>query len=185
VKPQIIYDDRNGQNNTDPAINELGQGQHATKETKAKNQTEISVAPGGWYDPWRVGVGPTTIQATRTLAGAQSSNIQSQAYAQNATAHSGLVAEYADNTGSSRQTNGSDTDARNKVSVLYRTNANAPMSTTVVDHTAIAEDTNDQSHYGSQVASSVGAFGRSRNSAGTLQTNGQLVRSDMRVLIDV
>ena len=169
----------------DPAINELGQNQLASKRTNARNTTAISVAPGGRHDPWRIGVGPTDIQATRTVADAGSQNQQAQGYDQTAVANSGYTNELAENTATSVQEHGSETAADNSVDVVYRTNTVSPLTANVLYHAASAADNSLQTQDGSQASASSGWGSRSRNLGAGMQSNGQLVTSRMSVSIDV
>jgi hypothetical protein len=184
VQPQYTSGS-GGQQNQDPAINELGQNQEASKATNARNTTRIAVAPGGRHDPYRLGVGPTHIQATRTVADAGSENKQSQAYEQTAVASSGYPHDYADNTAGSKQVHESATNADNGVSIYFRTNTIAPLQVDAQFHAALAGDESEQTQNGSQAAAASGRGNRARNRASDTQSNSQVVGSNMRVRIDV
>ncbi|MDA1138794.1 MAG: hypothetical protein O3B01_09450 [Planctomycetota bacterium] len=181
VKPQHIL----RREPKDPAINELAQTQDAKKGTNARNNTSISVGPGGRHDPYSIGVGPTGIYASRTLAEGRSINNQSQGYNQAAVANSGYSNEYADNSATSAQTNNSDTASDNKIGILYRTNQPSPLYTEVYQHASLAEDTSEQSEHGQQAAAASGPSNKARNRGAGYQDNSQWTNARMTVNIDV
>ncbi|MDP6116787.1 MAG: hypothetical protein QGF00_12675 [Planctomycetota bacterium] len=181
VKPQHIL----RRQPRDPAINELDQNQDANKRTNARNNTSISVGPGGRHDPYRIGVGPTSIFASRTLAEGRSVNRQNQGYNQAAVANSGYANEYADNSAKSAQNNDSDTASDNKLSILYRTNQPSPLYTEAYQHASLAEDTNEQSEHGQQAAAASGPSNKARNRGAGYQDNSQWTNARMTVNIDV
>lgn len=181
VQPQLIT----GRQPQDPAINRLGQLQESRKATNAGNSTQIAVAPGGRHDPFKVGVGPTYIQATRTVADASSVNAQSQAYEQTAVAASGFAHDRAENEAGSAQTHESITHGDNRVGIYFRTNTIAPLEVIADSHAALAGDDSEQTQSGSQAAAANGRGNRALNRAGDSQANTQWVDSNMRVRIDV
>jgi len=181
VQPQHITE----RQPKDPAINRLGQLQESRKATNARNNTQIAVAPGGRHDPFKVGVGPTYIQATRTVADAGSTNSQSQAYGQTAVAASGYAYDRAENEAGSVQTHDSTTHGDNRVGIYFRTNTIAPLEVVADSHAALAGDDSEQSQNGSQAAAANGRGNRALNRAGDSQANSQWVDSNMRVRIDV
>jgi hypothetical protein len=181
VKPQHIL----RRQPKDPAINELEQDQDANKRTNARNNTSISVGPGGRHDPYGIGVGPTSIFASRTLAEGRSVNRQNQGYNQAAVANSGYSNEYADNSARSAQNNDSDTASDNKLSILYRTNQPSPLYAEVYQHASIAEDTSEQSEHSQQAAAATGPSNKARNRGAGYQDNSQWTNARMTVNIDV